>query len=530
MEFINDTRINPEVVADSIPVIGGHNYYIDDKGFVSTYNLQSVEVFGETGNVVRVKSIQPVTEFISIVNNFVAYHTSKGILVTNLPAPKEKYVGGFQGIVGFNENEVSYQYINSNSTLKSGVTLTGRINSRKQLEIYLSDIDTWIVPLGEFRCFIDDTLYTIGYDSTLPNSFGTTFTVELLGWTNVTLGTTTDYIRDMLIAGNTLYISTRLQLLGSTPYDWSNVSKTESTVIYSEDSRLIGGYFIGEPTASYFYIVNYNTSSIYWIDAQDFKILQEYTHKIPILGTGCVDKFTIAVVDKESVSIIGAYVSLNTWLMKTRTYFMFNQLSAYEDMVTQYLREDVEFVTNLDSLIIKSTQRASMILYILNNKVLSGCHTETQVIAGNYGAYIIDSNSLYKYTRVEDSGEYEQIDEQAGIISFDSCIYIGSDLEPDIGGSTMRDTEIIFEGKISIVDGDTVSIESSTDVPVDQGNLPVRTFQQNPDNWWYLYTKTLKYPVSYTDWLRITLMPTTKIFNIKLAQDQTQTQQKKGGK
>ena len=530
MKFSNDTRLPIDSFEESIPIIHGKNYYIDEQGYVSTYNKAPVNVVDTNGDTVKVQSIKPVTEFISIVNNRVAYHTSIGIVVTSLVADKQKYIGGFQGIAGFTETETSYTYMNASSTLKSTITLTGRLNANKQLELKLINFDSWFIPLGEFRCFINDTLYTISYNTVLPNSFGETFDVTLLGWTTVSLSDNTNYIRDIFISGNTLYLSTRLKLIGSTPYDWSSVDTSIQTVIWSEDSRLTGGYFVGSPTSTNFFVVNYNTSSIYWINGTDFSVLQEYTHNVPILGTGSIDKFSIAIVDKEALSILSAYVSLNTWLMKTKIYFKFNQLSAYEEIVTNYLLEDVYYDTSISSLTVHSKQRQDMMFYILNNQVLSGCHTDTDIISGDFHTYIIENNNLYAYTKVEDSGEYEQIDEQAGIISFDSCIYIGSDLEPDIGGSTMRDTEIIFEGKISIVDGDTVSIESSTDVPVDQSNLPVRTEQQNPDNWWYLYTKTLKYPVSYTDWLKVTLMPTTKIFNIKLAQDQTQTQKKKGGK
>ena len=91
----------------------------------------------------------------------------------------------------------------------------------------------------------------------------------------------------------------------------------------------------------------------------------------------------------------------------------------------------------------------------------------------------------------------------------------------------MRDTEIKFEGKLALVDGDDVSVESSGDVPKDSKDLPVRTNQDNPDNWWYLYTKTLRYPVSYTDWIKISLMPTTKIISISLVEDPNKSQKGK---
>ena len=525
MIFSNETRINPEAVADNIPVIHGQNYYIDEQGVVCTYNKEHVEVFDRDGYNVKVQSIVPVTEFIYIINKKLSYRTSRGFLVTELIANKEKYVGGFQGVAGFNETDTNYEYMNANSTLKSSIQLTARVNNSKQLEVYLSSLDTWVVPLGEFRVFIDNQLYTLGYDATLPNSFGETFTITLLGWTSVDVTPSTNYIRDLFVAGNTLYLSTRLQIIGTTPYDWSSINTSTETVIWSEDTRLVGGYFIGNPTSSYFYIVSYNTSCIYWVDAKDLSILQEYQHKQPILGAGSIDKFTIALVDKEAVSLISAYVSLNTWLMKTKMYFKFNQLSAYEEMVTNYLRETVYYVQDLDALVIKSLQRAPMMLYILNNKVLSGCHTNDEIIPGDYSAFYPTKDGLYKYTRVEDSGDYNAIDIDAGNLNYDSFIYIGSDLEPDVGGSTMKDTEIMFEGKIAIVDGDEVSVESSGDIPA-ATDLPVRTQQTNTDNWWYLYTKTLRYPISYTDWIKISMMPTTKIFNIQLAVDPTQTQNK----
>lgn len=523
MQFSNNTRISPDVFEESIPVIHGQNYYIDEQGSVATFNKAVVNVFNSSGTGVVVKSIKPITEFIYVINQKLAYKTSRGFLVTELPAQKDNYRGGFQGIVGFNDNDIQYQYINSNSTLKSDITYTARINNSKQLEIYLDSLDVWIVPLGEFRCFINNQLYTVGYDTTLPNSFGDTFTVTLLGWTSAEITPSTNYIRDMFIAGNTLYISARLNIIGSTPYDWSSINTETQTVIWSEDSRLVGSYFAGQPTSSYFFLVNYNASAIYWIDSTDFSVLQEYQHKMPMLGVGSIDKFSIAIVDKEAVSLLSAYVSLNTWLIKTKLYFQFNQLSAYEEITTNYLREDINYVQDLNALAIKSTQRASMLLYILDNKVLSGCHTNSDIIAGDYSAYLIEDNQLLIYTRVEDSGIYNPLDLEAGVINYDSFIYIGSDLEPDVGGSTMRDTEILFEGKIAIVDGDEISVESSGDVPKYE-DLPVRTLQNNPQDWWYLYSKTLRYPISYTDWIKISLMPTTKIFSIRLAADLTQQQ------
>lgn len=513
MLFSNDTRINPEFQEKTgIPIIHGQNYYIDEAGFASTYNLEQQVVFDKNNNSVDIKSFSPITEFIYKINDKIAYKTSEGFLITDLAAQKEKYVGGFQGIAGFNETESTYEFLN-NKTPKSTIEFTGRINDSKQLEIQVGS--TWVVPLGEFRCYIGETFYNINYTTPMPNTFGTTFTVTLSGYTTVTLKQDTNYIRDLYIAGNTLYLSTRLNIIGSAPYLWDTVDTNESTVLWSEDSRVVGSYFAGQPTATMFYLVNYNTSSIYWIDSSDLSVTQEYQHTLPMLGVGSIDKFTCGIVDKEAITLIGAYVSLNTWLMKIRTYFKFNQLSAYEDITSQYLREDVNYSKDLNTLVINSTQRACMMLHIINNKVVSGCHTNSGIICGQYGSYLIDNKILYRYRKVEDSGEYEPIDTSTGVLSYENFIYIGSDLEPDNGGSTMQDTEIVFEGKINLIDGNSISTESSSDVPT-SSDLPVRTNQNNPDNWWYLYTKTLRYPVSYSDWTKISMMPTTKIFNIRL--------------
>lgn len=521
MKFSNETRINPEVYEDSIPVIHGQNYYIDEQGYVSTFNLSPEDVYNQDGDKVQVNSLSPVTEFIYIVNNKLAYKTSIGLVVTDIIADKQKYVGGFQGIAGFDEVTTTYQYINNKEPAKSQVTFEGRINTSKQLEIKIGD--EYVVPLGEFRCYISNEFFNINYSSVLPNSFGDTFTVTLASWTTVQLNENTNYIKDMFIQGNTLYLSTRLYILGSVPYDWSQVDKDNSAVVWSEDSRLNGGIFAGNPSASKFYIVNMNTSTVYYVDSTDLTILQEYQHKLTILGVGVIDKYMLGIVDKEAVTVLSAYVSLNTWLIKAKIYFKFNQLSAYEEMITQYITEQVEFTQDLNSIVIKSTQRAPMMLYLVGDKIISGCHTSLNVIPGKFTSYLIDKGQLYKYTKVEESGEYEDIDITAGNVNFDSFIYIGSDLEPDVNGSTMRDTEIVFEGKLAIVDGDDVSVESSSDVPT-SADLPVRTNQSNPDNEWFLYTKTLRYPISYTDWIRISMMPTTKILNISLVVDPTQQQ------
>ena len=527
MKFSTETRISPDVYKDDIPIIHGTNYYINEEQYVATFNKTQYTVFDQNGNRIVVQSIKPVTEFIYIINQKLAYRTSIGFLVTNISATKEKYVGGFQGIVGFDEATVDYSYINNNTDIKSDVILTGRINASKQLEIYLPTSQQWIVPLGEFRCFIADTFYNIGYDAIMPNSFGDEFNVTLVGFKNASVTPTTNYIRDMFISGNTLYLSTRLNIIGSQPYNWNVIDTSDKSVIWTEDSRLNGCYFCGSSASNQFFLVNYNTSYIYWVSGVDLSVLQEYQHKLPILGVGSIDKFSIAVVDKEACSILSAYVSLNTWLIKAKIYFPFNQMSAYEDMVTNYLREEVVYVQDLDALVISSSQRMNMILYIVNNKVLSCCHTESFIVPGDYSAYIIDNNVLYKYTKVEDSGEYTVLNYEEGNIMYDSFIYIGSDLEPDVGGSTFNDTEIKFEGKIVILDGDQISVESSADTPKDEFDLPIRTEQNNPENQWYLYTKTLRYPVSYTDWLKIGLMPTTKIFTINLAENLTDKSQSK---
>lgn len=525
MIFSNETRINPEAVKDSIPIIHGQNYYIDDDGSASTFNVTPEKVFDSLNKDIEVASLQQVTEFIYIINQKLAYKTDSGILVTDVDAVKTKYRGGFQGIAGFNEAETSYQYINNNEPLTTQVTFTGRLSASKKLQLQI-DENTWVTPLGEFRCYISGTFYNINYNTILPNTFGETFTVQLAGWTNVEITPDTNYINDLLVSGNTLYLSTRLNIIGTEPYNWSHTDTESSTVLWSEDSRLTGSYFQGSPTATYFYLVNYNTSSIYYLDASDLSILQEYQHNLPILGTGNIDKFAIGIVDKETITILRATASLNTWFLKGKFYQKFNQLSAYEEMFSQYLKEEVVYCQDLKSLVISSTQRTPMILYVSGDKVVSGCHTQVDIIPGDYSSYLIKDKKLYRYCRVEDSGEYDEIDIANGIVNFDSFIYIGSDLEPDLGGSTMKDTEIMYEGKIAIVEGDEVSVESSTDLPIDTSDLPIRTLQDKPENWWYLYTKTLRYPISYTDWIKISMMPTTKIFNIRLVEPETQQKAK----
>lgn len=521
VQFSNETRISPDVVAEKngIPVIHGRNYYIDEAGVVCTYNKVPTSVYNSEGLSVDVTSLSQITDYIFIINKKLAYKTADGILVTDLDATKEKYVGGFQGIAGFDSNDYRYTFQN-NTTSASTVSFTARINNNKQLEIQCGN--NWVIPLGEFRCYINEVFYNINYHTTMPNSFGDTFTVFICGFDSGTTSPETNYIRDLFIQGNTLYLSTRTKLIGSQPYDWKMIDTGDSTVVWSEDSRLNGGYFAGSPAASMFYVVNKNTGICYWCDASDFSIKQEYTHHQPILGFASVDKYMLAIVDKEALTAISAYTSLNTWLIRTRIYFKFNQLSAYEDMLSEYTEETIAFDQTINSLLVKSSQRANMLFYIVNDKILSGCHAEQAATSSDFGTYVIEDKKLYRYKKVEESGEYTPVSENYP--AFDSYIYIGSDLEPDVGGSTFRDTEILFEGKITVNDGDVFSVESSGDKPI--SDEPVRTNQDKPDNWWYLYSKTLRYPVSYTDWLQISLMPTTRIFQIKLAIDATDKTQK----
>ena len=514
MQFSNTTKISPDATKDNIPVIHGTDYYIDEQRYVCTYVQAPDKVLDKDGDNVTVTSFQQVTEFIYVVNQKLAFKTSDGIIVTELVAEKEKYIGGFQGIAGFNETDISYQYINDNEPPASNVMFNCRINNSKQLEIQVGE--KWVVPLGEFRVYINDTFYTLGYNTTLPNTFGDTFTASLAGWTNVELTTDTNYIRDIFIQGNTLYLSTRLQLIGSTPYDWKSILQETSTVLWSEDIRLVGGYYAGDPTASFFYIVNYNTSSVYYIDASDFTIKQEYHHRIPIMGANCLDKYLLAIVDKEAVSVLQAYVSLNTWLIKTKIYKAFNQMSAFEDITTQYLREKVTYAQDINTIVIHGVERTPMLCYVIADEINSICHTDLNISSSEYGLYTIKNGELFRYKLVEENGQYDPVNLSLGVTEYTSCIYIGSDLEPDLGGSTLSDTQIQFEGKIAIIDEDSIIVESSADTPLSPEDLPIRTNQENPENWWYLYNKTLRLPVSYTDWLKISMMPTTKIGTITL--------------
>ena len=95
MIFSNETRINPEAVKDSIPIIHGQNYYIDDDGSASTFNVTPEKVFDSLNKDIEVASLQQVTEFIYIINQKLAYKTDSGILVTDVDAVKTKYRGGF---------------------------------------------------------------------------------------------------------------------------------------------------------------------------------------------------------------------------------------------------------------------------------------------------------------------------------------------------------------------------------------------------------------------------------------------------
>ena len=45
-----------------------------------------------------------------------------------------------------------------------------------------------------------------------------------------------------------------------------------------------------------------------------------------------------------------------------------------------------------------------------------------------FGSYLVDNKILYRYRKVEDSGEYEPIDISTGTLSFDNFIYISVEL------------------------------------------------------------------------------------------------------
>ena len=92
MKFSTETRISPDVYKDDIPIIHGTNFYINEEQYVATFNKAQYTVFDQDGNSIAVQSIKPVTEFIYIINQKLAYRTSIGFLVTNISATKEKYI------------------------------------------------------------------------------------------------------------------------------------------------------------------------------------------------------------------------------------------------------------------------------------------------------------------------------------------------------------------------------------------------------------------------------------------------------
>lgn len=513
MQFSNNTYIAPDAFRDDIPVIHGQNYYINEQAQVCTYTYDNVNVIDSLGDAVTVTSLNELTDFIYIINNKFAVKTSAGILVTDLDATKQNYRGGLQGIVGWDDNATEYQFQNNKSQV-STVTFTGRINNSKQLELQLGD--TWAVPLGEFRCYISNTFYNITYNTVLPNSFGDTFTVTLCGWTTVSNELeATNYITDALVQGNTLYLMTRTQLIGSEPFSWDVIDTTEQTVIWSEDSRIVGNKLYGDPTGSQIFCVDYNTNTVYFLDSvNDLEILNSYQHNLKLTGAGHIDKQLIALVDKEGITIQYFYVSLNNYLQKTVASVKFNQMSAYEEMINTNQIEDVAFIKSISSIAIQSTQRSPMLIYMIGNNVQSICHTNSDIIIGENYCYRLVGGNLMQYGLTEDNGYYTDLSDT--VLEYaDNFIYIGSDLEADVGGATLEDTEIKFEGKIAIIQDDEVLVESSGDKPEAQ-DLPVRTNQANPTNEWYLYSKTLRMPLCYPDWIKITMMPTTKIISISL--------------
>ena len=523
MQFVNNTLINPEALANDIPVIHGKDYYIDEQAIVCTYNQKDVKIIDRTGSDVEVSSINQITENIFIINNFLSYKlASNEILVTQINCSRSVYKGAFQGIVGFNEGETTYQYLN-NTSVAGSTTYTGRLNNNKHLEINIGG--TWYVPNGEFRCYIDETFFCINSQSTLPNSFGETFTVTLASWTEATGQSETDptnYIKDIFIQGNTLYLSTRKQLIGSTPFDWSDIDTTKESVIWSEDSRFINTYFYGEPSADVLFCVDLHNNTIYLLNSSNFEYINSYDHNYQITACNNIDKQMMVIVDKKFVTIINFYQQLNNYLLKTQLQYEFKQMSAYEDLPEYPFYEDVTFIKSINTIAIKSSYRQNMLIYTVGNKVSSACHTDTNMILTDWEAYLVLGGTATRYSLVEDNMRYDEVS-QNEIKEYSSYIYIGSDLEADLGGSTTADTQILFEGKICIEDErGVISVESSGDKPV-ASDYPVRTNQVNPENNWYLYSKTLRYPVSYTDWFKITMMPTTRIYSISLINQTEQT-------
>ena len=512
MIFSNNTLINPEAVADDIPIIHGTDFYIDEQGFVCTYNQTDTIIIDSNGLPVKVTSLKQITENLFVINNYLAYRMSTDqIVVSKIATTRSIYKGAFQGIVGFNEAESSYHFMN-NTSQKSGVKFTGRLNELKHLEIQIGS--NWFVPNGEFRCWIGDTFYNVNSQLTLPNSFGETFEVDLSGWTECQMEDTTDYIKDALVQGNTLYLSTRKHVIGSAPYDWTVVNEKSETTVWSKDTRIIGGNLYGEPSATNFFIVNYTTDSVYYVSGDELQILNTYEHQYNITACCVLDKQILAIVDRQFLTAISFYQQLNNFLLKTVLQYEFKQMSAYEDLPTTTFFEEVSFIRDLNTIALKSNYRKNLLIYLIGNKVSSICFTSTEMILTDWDIYKLSSGYLTKYGKVEDNATYEDLDSLNTL--YENCIYIGSDLEPSDGGSTLRDTEILFEGKIAIEDvNDMIMIESSGDKPVSI-DYPVRTNQSNPYNDWYLYSKLLRLPISYTDWFKITLMPTTKIYAIRL--------------
>ena len=516
MIFSNSTMVAPEATADSIPVIHGQNYYINEQGYVCTYNEHNVTVLDANGDEVQVTSFQQLTENIFIVNANVAFLTSGGIVMTGLPAPYTDYAGSFQGIVGYTNGETKYSYIN-NTTERSNITFNARLNASSNVEIQVGN--NWYVPSGEFRCYLGETFYNINSGTRILNPQSTTFTLTLVGWKTVELTDDTNHIGDIFIQGNTLYLSTRLQLIGSAPASWDMIDTKESTVVWSEDMRMVGSKFYGDPGSDKMFLVNYVTNTIYLTDSE-FTLLQMYEPLNTLTGANVIDKYTLAITDKFGITLLSAGISLQTWNLKSSDIILFNQMSAYEEIPDILVPEDIAFVTPLSTIVIQSTLRANMLIKITSGKVTSIAQTTQDIRISKWGLYRLVSvgqgtNQLRQVTLVEDDADYEDLSAEKS--SYDSWIYIGNDLEPDYGGSTFYDTMIQFEGKLAIVeDEDNIIVESSSDTGSGNVDLPVRTNQGNPENWWYLYSKSLRIPVSYTDWLKITMMPTTKIFNISL--------------
>ena len=522
MKFVNNTLINPDAVADDIPVIQGEDYYIDNQGIVCTYNQKTVTVLDmSTGQSIAVNSINQVTENLYIINGHLCFRMSTDVIIyTSIMCSNSVYKGAFQGIVGFTEGETDYQFIN-NQSVASNTKFTGRINASKHLEIKVGN--NWYVPNGEFRCYIDETFFCIDCNSTLPNSFGSTFDVTLASWTEVTKITEkdpTNYIKDILIQGNTLYLSTRKQLIGSEPFDWSEIDTAQETVIWSEDSRFINCNLAGEATADILYAIDYKTNTIYVLNSSNFNYLNSYDHIYQMTAVNAIDKNLVLIIDRQFVTIINFYQQLNNYLVKTMLQYEFKQMSAYEDLPSGYIFEECAFIKSINTIAIKSSYRQNMLIYVNGNIVSSICLTSTYLILSDYNLYLVDNEVCTQYAQVEDNSTYNDLDED--IKTYNSCIYIGSDLEADMGGATQADTQIIFEGKIAIEDEQNfVLVESSGDKPI-AIDYPVRTNQSNPSNNWYLYSKTLRLPVDYTTWLKITMMPTTRIYNISLI-NQTQS-------